>query len=579
MDISTCYRLLELEPGATRQAVDAAYCRLVERWQPPAAGGFDNPQAAQEAQRHLREINEAYHTLAKVVPASAKPTLAPLHHAEAVIGRPPPPRPPAESWEAVRPASAPTATPEPTAPSPTRRASTPAGGHPASPRPPSAAAERAPDERAPTADAPLATAPAPAASPLVASPTRRWLPFLALGGLAVALLTLLAVCTAGSSTPRGAASPPDPATVSQLTVRTNRPDSTVEVTHRPTTDTATPAAIRGPATEGAPAQTLTNLPPGEYEVVARSAGWSDQRAKVTLVASQSTEVSLTFPSGSLRVDSLPTGANVRFGNALVGRTPLTIPQLPVGECELTLEYPLWPNHAFRATIVEGEEAVAHVRMPHGRLVLESVPSGATVFLGQKPLGVTPLTFERFQAGTKTLAVQHPDFPPLDVTVTMADEGDVILRPVLATSLPALDPLALLSAVWVETRGDDANRIAPGFTDITGFRSRNGIVRNLNRKKLWEQWLNRKYRYAGVVRQYNRETGELEFAEQGEATKFRVVAPLSPAARNDRDIIAALTRGASIAVYGTLVAVEEPSRAGRAITLEFASAEVLPLPAN
>ena len=55
-----------------RAAVDAAFCRLIERWHPDRAAPGD-PEAVREAQRMVQAINDAYQTLVKIAPNSAEP--------------------------------------------------------------------------------------------------------------------------------------------------------------------------------------------------------------------------------------------------------------------------------------------------------------------------------------------------------------------------------------------------------------------------------------------------------------------------------------------------------------------------
>lgn len=208
-------------------------------------------------------------------------------------------------------------------------------------------------------------------------------------------------------------------TTGRLAVKSNRANTTVEATRIPAAGEAASAIVKG-ADEGAAEQTLSALPPGKYAVTARSAGWPDMREEVTVDAGRTTEVAFNFKSGSLRLDSVPGGATVKLGGAVLGKTPLVIPQLPPGESQLSLEYPAWPATSFKTTITENVEATETVRLPHGKLTVESTPPGATVLQGKRALGPTPLTLERVPVGTMKLTLQAKDFPPLEVSVKVED---------------------------------------------------------------------------------------------------------------------------------------------------------------
>ncbi len=360
-------------------------------------------------------------------------------------------------------------------------------------------------------------------------------------------------------------------TTGRLIAKSNRANTTVEATLIPAAGEAAPASVKGNAE-----QTMAALPPGKYTLTARADGWPDVREEVSVEAGRMTEVAINFKSGSLRLDSLPTGATVKQGNAVLGKTPLLLPQLPLGELQLTLEYPAWPVLPFKTTITENGETAETARLPHGKLVIESSPAGATVLFGKRAIGQTPLTIERYQAGNTKLTLQAKDLPPLEMTVAMEDRGELTLTPVLANGYPMLDPEALLRAVWVEEPREDPNRLAPAMKPFTSFPSQNGIVRNLNRRKLFETWLEKKYRFFGSVRFYDKERGLIEFAEQkGDLSRYRVVARLSSGARTDKETVARLTaKGATFAVYGRLSAVEEQAWPAKNITFELSAAEPL-----
>ena len=361
-------------------------------------------------------------------------------------------------------------------------------------------------------------------------------------------------------------------TTGRLLIKSNRANTAVEATLVAPPGAAAAAAVMG-ADEGAAEQTLAALPPGKYAVTARSARWPEIRAEATVEAGRTTELALNFPSGSLRLDSDPAGATVKQGSVVLGKTPLVIPQLPPGECELSLEYTFWPVTPYKTTITENVETTGTVRLPHGKLVLESTPTGATVRQGGGTLGHTPLTLERVPAGTNQYLLSDKNFPTLKVTVVVKDQAETKTNVELGAGFPLLDPEALLQAVWVH---DDPNELAPPLDGTTGpAQPRNGIIKNLNRKRLYETWLRKTYRFSATVKSYEKDNGQIEFAEQTSAlSKYRVLAKLSPEARSNAELAARLTKGATFTLYGRLSAVEEPRWPGKVITLEFSSAEPL-----
>jgi hypothetical protein len=405
------------------------------------------------------------------------------------------------------------------------------------------------------------------------SPQRKAGPWVVIAAaLIVLLLAQYAVSSAGdkiSAVSQARAEEKRVRTTGVLLVKSNRPEATVEAVRLASADD--PSTDRVTGTLG---QALPNLTPGRYAVTLRAEGWPDASGEVDVPAGQQTETTIDFKGGSLRVDSVPTGATVRLGKAVLGKTPLVIPQLPPGPAQLSLEYPSWPVAFLKTTITENAEAAETVRLPHGKLTVESFPAGATVLQGKRSLGQTPLVLERVPAGSMKLTLQAKDFPPLEVTAAVEDHGEVTVSPELGTAFPLLDPEALLSAVWVP---DNPDKIVD-HDGITGPEApQNGIVKNLNRKFLYKGWLDRRYRFSAIVKSYDAATGKVEFAEQaGPLSRYRVVATLTPNARKDKLLATPPAKGTTLtlSLYGVLSAVEEPRWPGKVIRLDISTAEVL-----
>ena len=388
------------------------------------------------------------------------------------------------------------------------------------------------------------------------------------------LIFILLIAKCSSKSPeeiRAARAAHEAQTTGRLVVKSNRANATVEAMRLVAAGAAASTAVNG-IEEGAAEQVLAALPPGKYAVTARSKGWPEIHQEVTVNTGGTAEIAMNFKTGALRLDSDPKGATVRLGEAELGQTPLTIAQLPPGECQLLVQYPSWPAVSFKTTITENVESTATVHLPHGKLTVESTPSGATVRMGGRTVGQTPLTLERVPAGTNKLSLRAKDFPQLEVAVTVEDHGDVKIDLMLGSGFPVLDPAALLRAVWVP---DNPDKLSSQFDTTGPYQPQNGIFKNIHRKRLYEFWLNKSYRFSEVVKSYDPNSGQVEFAEQkSELAKYRVLAKLSPGARNDKDLAAQLGKGATLTFYGRLTAVEEPKWPSKLITFEISAAEPL-----
>ncbi len=354
-----------------------------------------------------------------------------------------------------------------------------------------------------------------------------------------------------------------------LVVKSNRPEATVEAILAAAAGQPAPEAVKGVV-----GQPLPRMTPGKYAVTLHADGWPDARGTVDVPAGQQTDVTIPFKGGSLRLDSDPTGAAVKLGNTVLGKTPLLIPLLPAGQAALTFEYPSWPAVTLKVTVAENVESAQTTRLPHGKLVIESAPAGAMVQVGGRNFGKTPLTLESFPAGEVKIKVLATDYPALDVKAMVEDHGEAKVSLQLGAYFPALDAEALLRGIWIP---DDPNRLAPLDGTTGPYQPQNGIVKNLNRKRLHQTWLNKRYHFSAIVKSYDSASGKVEFAEQENGfSKYRVTAFLTPDARKDPALAVPLAKGATLtlSLYGLLTAVEEPRWPSKVIRFDLSGAELL-----
>lgn len=385
---------------------------------------------------------------------------------------------------------------------------------------------------------------------------------------ALALLALgFSACGKSPEEKQAAAAKQEALTSGRLLVKSNRPNATVDAKRLPSAGDASTASV-----SGAVDLAISGLLPGNYALTVRDEGWPEIRGEAVIEAGRTTEVALNFKTGSLRVESSPTGATVKRGTTVLGKTPLLVAELPPGECQLTLEYPAWPAVTLKTTISENVESTETVRLPHGKLMVDSSPSGAAVLLGKQTLGRTPLTLEQFPAGKKTITLQAAGFPPLPIDVAVDDGGEFKIAPEMGASFPLLDVAAILRNAWIP---DNPDKLAPSFDEVGPFAPQNGIVKNLNRKRIHENWLRKKYRFTGVVKGYDRKSDTIEFVElKGELARYRILAKLTPDAASAELFKTPLPKGTTFALYGLLAAVEEARWPAKMITFELSGAELL-----
>jgi hypothetical protein len=141
-------------------------------------------------------------------------------------------------------------------------------------------------------------------------------------------------------------------------------------------------------------------------------------------------------TGTLTVDSNPSGAEVVVDGVMRGTTPLRL-ALPAGQ--RVLELGNGTAKRFVPLLIEPNAVTSHyfelappINSATGRLEVTSEPTGAQVRINGVPRGVTPLTIDAISAGQHSVTISH---------ATMSVQRRVLVTPgatanVIASMAPA-----------------------------------------------------------------------------------------------------------------------------------------------
>ena len=150
-------------------------------------------------------------------------------------------------------------------------------------------------------------------------------------------------------------------------------------------------------------------------------------------------------SGTLSVQTTPSGLQVLVGGKSVGQTPLTLP-LAAGSYDLEVGAP-GQRRAIKATVLAGMTSTQHIEfatvaappvLPGGTLRIESVPSRLPVQVDGVDRGVSPLTLDGINPGDHAVSVTTAR--GLVRNVVKVRQGET-LSLVLTASAPASDAAA------------------------------------------------------------------------------------------------------------------------------------------
>ena len=138
-----------------------------------------------------------------------------------------------------------------------------------------------------------------------------------------------------------------------------------------------------------------DLPPGEYVVQFRRAGWPDRTERVTVTRGGTARTATTFESGAVTITSTPPGATITRDGFVVGKTPLTLKDVPAREISYELRANDHEPLKVSGKVVAGRELKLDAKLPAlDRLALE-----AELRTPPRPYVTTPLELGRIPRST------------------------------------------------------------------------------------------------------------------------------------------------------------------------------------
>jgi len=163
------------------------------------------------------------------------------------------------------------------------------------------------------------------------------------------------------------------------------------------------------------------VPPGDYQLVVRAAGYAEARQPVTVgrESGQRVLVPLLRLPGLVAFDTGGVAATLAVDGAAVGALPGEY-ELPAGTRELAITAPRHAGYRARLDVAGGgerQQLQVKLEPQFARISVTSVPAGAVVWADDVELGPTPLETE-LDAGRYTLAILHPEFRRFESPITV-----------------------------------------------------------------------------------------------------------------------------------------------------------------
>jgi formylglycine-generating enzyme required for sulfatase activity len=150
------------------------------------------------------------------------------------------------------------------------------------------------------------------------------------------------------------------------------------------------------------------LNPGVYTFEARLDKYITITEKHTVIVGQPLAVILnpTPRTGNLKIVTIPYSATIKINGKQMGFTPITLKNHLIGDYTVELSLPGYATVYEKTIIIEGQTAEINTSLQNGmQVAITSNPSGAALFIDNKPAGQTPYSCT-LGFGSHTLRIEH-----------------------------------------------------------------------------------------------------------------------------------------------------------------------------
>jgi hypothetical protein len=168
------------------------------------------------------------------------------------------------------------------------------------------------------------------------------------------------------------------------------------------------------------------LTPGPHAVLIKKTNYVDYTDTVTADPGRIPEYHeslIPLPqTGFLGIVSVPDNATAYIDGAAFGTTPTLLMWVTAGTHRLLIQKPGYRNYTQTLEIAGGSSRLVQAdleKIPDdGTLIVDSAPSGASVYLNDTYKTVTPVTFEQVPAGNYTLEFRKINATSQNITFTL-----------------------------------------------------------------------------------------------------------------------------------------------------------------
>jgi hypothetical protein len=198
--------------------------------------------------------------------------------------------------------------------------------------------------------------------------------------------------------------------------------------------------------------------------------FEDQEVRLEVPSDGLLRTNVVFPQGQFVFNSIPRGAHVFVGAEDLGACPVDSAILPAGQL-VTARFVLKDEHfqfddvVVKETVRVGDKRTVTGQFRRAGVVFRSTPSGASVMVDGRKLGVTPFELANIPPGSHAVIMTLEGFKTYSVESVLADGDKVVLDAVLRPNPP--EPAV---SVAEETKSPTTLKRGPQIEENPGKKS-------------------------------------------------------------------------------------------------------------
>jgi hypothetical protein len=189
--------------------------------------------------------------------------------------------------------------------------------------------------------------------------------------------------------------------------------------------------------KGSTPMTISNSIAGLHALILKKTGYYDYNTNVLVVAGRTTNVSFSMAklpptTGSITVNSIPTGATILLDGVSKGTTNRTLDDISPGIHAIVVQKTGFVNNMTNVTVVAGKTVtytatMSLIQATTGTIVIKSRPSGATVFIDSVNKGFSPITISNIAPGIHSIILRAFNYKPYQTNVNVTAGKTIVLN--------------------------------------------------------------------------------------------------------------------------------------------------------